>query len=106
MAHYHHISCRRSGSSLNNLLVISTFLANGKLTISLKLITELIVSIIPVEEIFEIFGDNYFGVMGVNIISVILSRVNREVGQKREIPEKNHLITHKQNLACLTCDLS
>ena len=103
MAHYHHISCRRSGSSLNNLLVISTFLANGKLTISLKLITELIVSIIPVE---EIFGDNYFGVMGVNIISVILSRVNREVGQKREIPEKNHLTTHKQNLACLTCDLS
>ena len=27
------------------------------------------------------------------------------VGRKREIPEKNHLTTHKQNLACLRCDL-
>ena len=32
-----------------------------------------------------------------------LSRANRKVVQKREIPEKN---THKQNLACLTCDPS
>ena len=38
----------------------------------------------------------------VKIISLILSRVNRKVGRKREIPEKNHLITRKQNLACLT----
>ena len=27
-------------------------------------------------------------------------------GQKREIPEKNHLTTRKHNLACLTCDPS
>ena len=40
------------------------------------------------------------------IISLILSRVSRKVGRKREIPEKNHLSTRKQNLACLTCDLS
>ena len=36
----------------------------------------------------------------VKIISLILSRVNREVGRKRGIPEKNHLNIHKQNLAC------
>ena len=40
------------------------------------------------------------------IISLILSQANRKVGRKREIPEKNHLTTRKQNLACLTCDLS
>ena len=38
------------------------------------------------------------------IILLILSRVNREVGRKREIPEQKHLTTHKENLACLTCD--
>ena len=27
-------------------------------------------------------------------------------GRKREITKKNHLITRKQNVACLTCDLS
>ena len=37
----------------------------------------------------------------VNITSLILSWVNRKVGWKRKIPEKNHLTTHKQNLACL-----
>ena len=42
----------------------------------------------------------------VKIISLILSRVNRKVRRKREIPEKNHLTTRKQNLACLTCDPS
>ena len=42
----------------------------------------------------------------VKIISFILSRVNRKVGRKRDIPEKKHLTTHKQNLACLTYDLS
>ena len=36
----------------------------------------------------------------------ILSRFNRKIGRKREIPENNHLTTRKQNLACLTCDLS
>ena len=40
------------------------------------------------------------------IISLILSRVNRKVGRKRDIPEKNHITTRKQNLACLTCDSS
>ena len=38
----------------------------------------------------------------VKIISLILSRVNRKVGRKREIPEKKHLTTRTQNLACLT----
>ena len=42
----------------------------------------------------------------VKIIALILSRVNLKVGQKREIPETNHLITLKQNFACLTCDPS
>ena len=28
------------------------------------------------------------------------------VGRKWEILEKNHLTTHKKNLACLTCDIS
>ena len=32
----------------------------------------------------------------VNIISLILSRVSRKMGRRREIPEKNHLITRKQ----------
>ena len=40
------------------------------------------------------------------IIWLILSRVNRLVGRKWEIPEKNHLTTRKQNLVCLTCDPS
>ena len=35
----------------------------------------------------------------VKIISLILRRVNRKVGQKQEIPEKKHLTTRKQNLA-------
>ena len=39
----------------------------------------------------------------VEIISLILSRVIRKVGSKREIRDKNHLTTRKQNLACLTC---
>ena len=38
--------------------------------------------------------------------SLILSRVNLKVVPKRGIPEKNHLTTCKQNLACLTCDPS
>ena len=42
----------------------------------------------------------------VKIITLILSRVNREVGGKRGSIEKNYLTTHKQNLACLTCDPS
>ena len=37
---------------------------------------------------------------------LILSRVNLKVGTKRGIPEKNHLTTCKQNLACFTCDPS
>ena len=40
----------------------------------------------------------------VKIISPILSRVNHKMGRKREIPEKKHLNTRQQNLACLTCD--
>ena len=40
----------------------------------------------------------------VKIISVVLSRVNRKVGRKREIPKKNHFTTYKQNLACLMRD--
>ena len=42
----------------------------------------------------------------IKVISLILSPVNREVGRKQEIPEKNNLTTRKQNLACLTCDPS
>ena len=42
----------------------------------------------------------------VKIISLNLSQVNHKLGRKRENPEKNHLTTHKQNLACLTCDPS
>ena len=37
----------------------------------------------------------------ITIISLSLSRVNHKVGRKREIPEKKHLTTRKQNLACL-----
>ena len=33
-------------------------------------------------------------------------RVKGKVGQKREIPEKNHMATRKQYWACLTCDPS
>ena len=47
-----------------------------------------------------------WGLWRVKIISLILSQVNRNVGWKGEILEKNSLTTHKQNLACLTCDLS
>ena len=39
-----------------------------------------------------------------NIISFILTRVNRYVGRNRDIPEKYHMTPRKQNLACLTCD--
>ena len=35
----------------------------------------------------------------VKMISLIMNRVNHKVGQKREIPEKKHMTTHKQNLA-------
>ena len=53
----------------------------------------------------------FFGLVlqPVKIISLILSWVNRKVGgggRKRVIPEKKHLATHKQNLACLACDPS
>ena len=42
----------------------------------------------------------------IKTISLILSRVNLKVGRKREIGEKKHLTTRKQNLSCLTCDPS
>ena len=42
----------------------------------------------------------------VKIIALIVSRANREVGHNREIPEKKHLTTRKQNLFFLTCDPS
>ena len=42
----------------------------------------------------------------VKIVSLILSRVNCKMGRKRETSEKKHLTTRKQNLACLTYDLS
>ena len=48
----------------------------------------------------------YWVLGSVNIISLILSRVNCKIGRKREIPEKHHLTSHKQNLACLTVDPS
>ena len=41
-----------------------------------------------------------------NIISLILNQVSRKVGRKWGIPEKTHLTTRKQKLACLTCDPS
>ena len=34
------------------------------------------------------------------------SRVSWKVGRIRKIPEKKHVDTRKQNLACLTCDPS
>ena len=40
------------------------------------------------------------------MISLILSFSNRKVRRKREICEKTPLTTHKQNMACLTCDPS
>ena len=49
---------------------------------------------------------NYLDLRPIKIISLISSRVNRKVGWKREIPKKKHLTTRKQNLACLTCDLT
>ena len=42
----------------------------------------------------------------VKILAFILSRVNRQVGRKQEIPGEKYLTTRKQNLACLTCDLN
>ena len=42
----------------------------------------------------------------VKFISLIVSPINRKVGRKQEIPEKNHLTTIKQNFARLTCDPS
>ena len=46
----------------------------------------------------------YLGLRPIRIISLILSWVNRKMGQKWEIPEKKHLTTCKQNLACLICE--
>ena len=43
------------------------------------------------------------GLQPVNIISLILSRINGKLGRKRAIPEKNQLITREQNLARLIC---
>ena len=51
-------------------------------------------------------GGGGWGLRPVKIISLILSQVNRKVGQNWEIYEKNHLTTRKQNLARLTCDSS
>ena len=42
----------------------------------------------------------------IQIISLLLIPVNHEVGQKLEIPKKNHLTTRKQNLTGLKCDPS
>ena len=42
----------------------------------------------------------------VKVISFILSRINCKAGRKREVAEKTHLTTRKQNLSCLTCDPS
>ena len=42
----------------------------------------------------------------VKTISLILSQVSHKVGQKQEIPEKNHLTTCKQNLTSLASDPS
>ena len=39
------------------------------------------------------------GLRPLNIISLILSRVNHYVGLKREIPEKKHLTTRKLGLS-------
>ena len=52
------------------------------------------------------WNDYFFFIWVLRSVKIILSRVNRKAGQKREIPEKNHLTTRKQNLACLTCDPS
>ena len=42
----------------------------------------------------------------IKIILLIMSRVNRKVGRQREIPEKKHLASRKQNLAYLTYEPS
>ena len=36
------------------------------------------------------------------LVSLILNRVSRKVGRERDIPERIHLTTRKQTLACLT----
>ena len=48
----------------------------------------------------------FFTARPIKIISLILSQANHKLRRKQKIPEKNHLTTRKQNLACLTCDLS
>ena len=46
---------------------------------------------------YRFYGQDYF----------THSKPSQSVGgAKREIPEKKHQTTRKQNLACLTCDLS
>ena len=53
------------------------------------------------------FSEMLFFYLGfTKIISIILSWVNRMIGQKQDIPEKKHLTTRMQNLAWLTSDLS
>ena len=58
----------------------------------------------PTGKIFIIFF--IWVLWPVKIILLILSRIKCKVGRKWEIPEKNHLTTRKQNLACLTYDPS
>ena len=58
----------------------------------------------PILDRRDFFFFFFFFLFG--FISLILSRVNRKVGQKQEIPEKNHQTIHKQNLAYLTRDPS
>ena len=55
------------------------------------------------------FSSFFFFIWGLRllkIISLILSRVNHKMGRKREIPQKIHLTTCKQNLVCFTYDPS
>ena len=62
----------------------------------------------------SVMKHKYYSVLAGDLLFVftarqdyfILSRFSCKMGRKREIPENNHPITHKQNLTCLTCDPS
>ena len=58
----------------------------------------------PKSAAWECFKRHVFDMvlLPIKIISLILSQVNRKVGQKQEILREKTPITRKQNLACLT----
>ena len=56
---------------------------------------------------FKIIFFFWFGFYGPSrLFHSFWAESNDRWGEKREIHEKKHMTTHKQNLACLTCDPS